>query len=526
MHRILASLLATPFLAAAPDSALAERFPIDEATIESLQTAMAKGRVNSEGLVKAYRARIKAIDAGGTRLNAVIELNPDAPAIARERDRERKAGRLRGPLHGIPILLKDNIDTGDRMQTSAGSLALVGKPAARDAFAAALLREAGAVILGKTNLSEWANIRSPKSTSGWSGRGGLTRNPYVLDRNACGSSSGTGTAIAANLAAAGVGTETNGSILCPSSVAALVGVKPTVGLVSRTGIVPIAASQDTAGPMTRTVADAAILLAAMAGPDPADAATTAAAGKVADYRARLAKDALAGKRIGVMRKKYTGYSPAADALFEKALADLRKLGAEIVDPADPDPPIELGDDELDVLLVELKDGLDRYLATRHAVPVRTLADVIAYNEANAMKELFWFGQEFLTTAQSKPPVTDDGYREKAARIRKVAREGLDGQLAGKRLDALVAPTMGPTWPVDLVNGDPSGASSTTPAAVAGYPAVTVPMGFVKGGLPVGITFMGTAWSEGSLLALAYAYEQGTQHRRPPRFLPTVRPDGR
>jgi amidase len=515
-----AAMLAAPAVPAA--SPMPTRFPFEEVSVEKLQAAMAAGRTSSAALVKAYRQRIREIDAKGPRLRSVIELNPDAAAIAAERDRERKAGKVRGPLHGIPLLIKDNLDTGDRMMTTAGSLALEGHPAPRDAFVVARLREAGAVILGKTNLSEWANIRSPLSSSGWSARGGQTRNPYVLDRSPCGSSSGTGTAIAASLAAAGVGTETDGSIVCPSSVAGLVGVKPTVGLVSRSGIIPISISQDTAGPMARTVADAAILLGAMTAADPADAAMAAPERRAqADYRRALDKAALRGARIGVLRRDVTGYSPPTDALFEKAIADLRRLGAVIVDPADPADALAVGEEELAVLLAELKDGLARYLATRPGIAVRTLADVIAFNEANADREQVHFGQEFFATAQGLGPVTDAAFVEKAARIRRLARAHLDGALAAHRLDALVAPTGAPAWPVDHVNGDHHLGGSSRAPAVAGYPNVTVPMGAVRG-LPVGLSFQGTAWSESRLLALAYAYEQGTRHRRHPRFLPTLR----
>ena len=513
------SLLACLVVVALP--AMAAKFPLEEVPIDKLQADLAKGRTTSVALVKAYRQRIREIDAKGPTLRSVIELNPDAQRIAAERDRERKAGKVRGPLHGIPILLKDNLDTGDRMLTTAGSLALAGAPAPKDAFVVDRLREAGAVILGKTNLSEWANIRSPKSSSGWSARGGQTRNPYVLDRSPCGSSSGTGTAIAASLAAAGVGTETDGSIVCPSSVAGLVGVKPTIGLVSRSGIVPISISQDSAGPMARTVADAAILLGAMTAVDPADTAMAAPDRRAeADYRRLLDKDALKGARIGVLRKGVTGYSPPTDALFEKAIADLKRLGAQIVDPADPAEPLAVGAEELEVLLAELKDGLARYLATRPGVAVRTLADVIAFNDANAAEEMPHFGQEFLVLAQGTGAVDDAAFVGKAARIRKLAREHLDGTLAKHRLDALVAPTGGPAWPVDHVNGDHHLGGSSRAAAVAGYPNVTVTMGDVRG-LPVGVSFLGTAWSEARLLGLAYAYEQGTRHRKAPRFRPTL-----
>ena len=517
---LLAFALAASLPAPGADK-MPARFPLEEVSVEKLQADLAKGRTTSVALVKAYRQRIAAIDAKGPKLRSVIELNPDALKIAASLDRERKAGRVRGPLHGIPVLLKDNLDTGDRMRTSAGSLALATSPAPRDAFVVARLREAGAILLGKTNLSEWANIRSPKSSSGWSARGGQTRNPYVLDRSPCGSSSGTGTAIAASLAAVGVGTETDGSIVCPSSVAGLVGVKPTVGLVSRSGIVPISASQDTAGPMARTVADAAILLGAMTAPDPHDAAMAPPERRAEmDYRRFLDKGALQGARIGVLRKGVTGYSTHADALYERAVADLKRLGAEIVDPADPATDLDVGEGELEVLLTELKDGLAKYLATRPDAPVKSLADVIAFNEANAAKEMIHFGQEFFAIAQGMGSVTDPAFVASAARIRRLAREHLDGALAKHRLDALVAPTGGPAWPVDPLNGDHHLGGSSRAPAVAGYPNVTVPMGEARG-LPVGISFLGTAWSEARLLALAYAFEQGTGHRKAPRFRPTL-----
>jgi len=501
-----------------PAPELAEPFDVVEASIAEMQNAMREGRTTSRAIVTQYLVRIGLYE---DRLNGAIAINPEALAQAAALDRERAAGRVRGPLHGIPVLLKDNLDTGDRMRTSAGSLALAISPAPRDAFVVARLREAGAILLGKTNLSEWANIRSPKSSSGWSARGGQTRNPYVLDRSPCGSSSGTGTAIAASLAAVGVGTETDGSIVCPSSVAGLVGVKPTVGLVSRSGIVPISASQDTAGPMARTVADAAILLGAMTAPDPHDAAMAPPERRAEmDYRRFLDKGALQGARIGVLRKGVTGYSTHADALYERAVADLKRLGAEIVDPADPATDLDVGEGELEVLLTELKDGLAKYLATRPDAPVKSLADVIAFNEANAAKEMIHFGQEFFAIAQGMGSVTDPAFVASAARIRRLAREHLDGALAKHRLDALVAPTGGPAWPVDPLNGDHHLGGSSRAPAVAGYPNVTVPMGEARG-LPVGISFLGTAWSEARLLALAYAFEQGTGHRKAPRFRPTL-----
>ena len=488
-----------------------------EPSIDQLQALMAHGSASSEALTRRALARIQRIDRGSAGLHSVIETNPEALDIARARDRERQAGHVRGPLHGIPVLVKDNIDTGDRMLTTAGSLALDGTPAREDATVVRRLRDAGAVLLGKTNLSEWANIRSSRSSSGWSARGGQTLNPYGEGRNPCGSSSGTGTAIAADLAVVGIGTETDGSIMCPSSVAGLVGIKPTVGLVSRSGIVPISQSQDTAGPMARSVADAAVVLNVIAGADPRDAATAGAA-PAADYRAFLKADGLRGMRIGVARKRVTGYSAHTDRLFEQALRDLKRLGAELVDPADFGAIGEYDDDEMDVLLYELKDGLDRYLATRAGVPVRTLADVIAFNKRNADRELPFFGQELFEKAQAKGPLTEAAYVDAAQKARRLAREGIDKPLREQRLDAIVAPTAGPAWLTDHVNGDAFLGSSSQPAAVAGYPAITVPMGQAEG-LPVGLSFVGTAWSEGKLLQLAYAYEQGTRHRKPPALRP-------
>jgi len=488
-----------------------------ETSVERLQRDMAAGRATSQSITQESLERIRRLDRAGPRINSVLETNPEARAIARSLDRERKAGKVRGPLHGIPVLLKDNIDTGDRMLTTAGSLALLGAPAPRDAFIVKRLREAGAVVIGKTNLSERANIRSTKSTSGWSARGGQTKNPYALARNPCGSSSGTGAAIAASFAVVGVGTETDGSIVCPSSAAGLVGIKPTVGLVSRSGIVPISHSQDTAGPMTRNVADAAAVLTAIAGVDPEDPATLTAQGHIeADYRSFLEADGLKGARIGVARKRVTGYSAHADRLLEQAIADLKRLGAEIVDPADFGHMGDYDEEELEVLLYELKAGLDAYLARRVGVPVRTLQDVIAFNERNADREMRWFGQDLLIKAQAKGPLTDEAYRKAAEKARRLARAGIDDVLAQHKLDAIVAPTGSPAWLTDPVNGDAFQGASSAPAAVAGYPNITVPMGSAIG-LPVGLSFVGTAWSEGKLLRLAYSYEQGTRHRRGPRL---------
>ncbi len=489
---------------------------VEEATVAELQAGMAAGRFTARQLAEAYLSRIAALDPS---LRSVLEVNPEALAIADDLDAERRAKGARGPLHGIPVLLKDNLATADRMETSAGSLALLGAKAPRDAFLVERLRAAGAVILGKTNLSEWANIRSSHSSSGWSARGGQTHNPYALDRNPCGSSSGTGAAVAASLAAVGVGTETDGSIVCPSSANGLVGVKPTVGLVSRSGIVPISASQDTAGPMARTVADAAVLLAAMAGFDPADPATAAGRGRApADYAGALDADGLRGARIGVARKKLFGNSEAVDRLMEEAIAEMRRRGAVIVDPADIPHLGEYDEAELEVLLYELKDGLARYLAAfAPGASVRTLDDVIAFDRSHAEREMPYFGQDLFEKAARKGPLTDRAYRRALARSRRLAGpEGLLAVMERHRLDAVVAPTGGPAWVTDLVNGDHFVVGSSTPAAVAGTPAVTVPAGQVFG-LPVGITFMGRPWSEAVLLRLAYAYEQATRHRRPPRL---------
>jgi amidase len=508
MHKAL--LL--PLLAAAT---LAQAQPaIVEGSIPALQRQMEAGATSAVAITRASLDRIERFDRAGPRTRAVITTNPDAIAIARDLDAERRRGQVRGPLHGITVLVKDNIDTGDKMMTTAGSLALVGPPASQDAFIVKKLREAGAVVLGKTNLSEWANIRSSKSSSGWSAVGGQTNNAYDPRRNPCGSSSGTGTAIAASYAVVGIGTETDGSIVCPSGMAGLVGLKPTIGLVSRAGIVPISSSQDTAGPMTRSVADAAAVLTAIAGVDPQDPATAAAEGHIArDYRAFL-DGGLKGMRIGVARKRVTGYSPHTDGLYEQAIADLKRLGAEVVDNTDFGNLGDYDDAELDVLLYELKDGMDKYLATRRGVPVRTLADVIAFNEKNAAKEMPFFGQDLFVKAQAKGPLTDQAYIDAAAKARKLAREGIDQVLAANKLDAIIAPTGSPAWLTDHVNGDSYLGASSSPAAVAGYPTITVTMGDVRG-LPVGLSFTGTAWDEGKLLRIAYAYEQGTKHRKAP-----------
>jgi amidase len=500
-------------------------FELEEATIADLQAHMAAGRMTSAAICAAYLARIEAVDRSGPTLRSVIELNPDALGIAERLDAERTAGEVRGPLHGIPVLIKDNIATHDRMSTTAGSLALDGVIAPRDAFLVERLRAAGAVILGKTNLSEWANFRSSQSSSGWSGRGGQCRNPYALDRNPCGSSSGTGAAVSANLAAIGIGTETDGSIVCPSNANSLVGLKPTVGLVSRSGIIPISHTQDTAGPMCRTVTDAAILLSVIAREDPQDAATgrrTDGPAGTIDYTTLLDPNGLKGARIGVARKDVWGYSPEGDRVCEQALEVLRDVGAVLVDPADIPHLGDYDAAEFDVLLYEFKADLNAYLAAwAPGAPARTLADLIAFNEREKARELLYFGQELFERAEAKGPLTDQAYLEAIELCHRLARvEGLDPVFAEHRLDAIVAPTGGPPWPTDLVNGDHFLGASSTPGAVSGYPHLSVPAGYVFG-LPVGLTFIGRPWTEGTLLKLAFAYEQAAQPRKAPRFLPTA-----
>jgi amidase len=498
--------------------------PLDEKTIAELRAGMENGAYTSHGITQQYLERIAAMDQLGPTLKAVLETNPDALAIADSLDAERKSGKIRGPLHGIPVLVKDNIDTADRMTTTAGSLALAGSIAARDAHIVARLRAAGAVILGKTNLSEWANFRSTHSSSGWSGRGGQARNPYALDRTPSGSSSGSAGAAASSYCAAAVGTETDGSITSPAAACSLVGIKPTIGLVSRSGIIPIAHSQDTAGPMARTVTDAAILLSALAGVDPRDPAmNNIRIAKDLDYTRYLDANGLKGARIGVARKKYTGYSVAADAQFEKALGVMKERGAVIVDPADIATAGKFDDAEYDVLLFEFKADLAAYLA---ALPpgarARTLDDLIAFNRAHAKDEMPYFGQEIFEQATKKTDLSTPAYKKALASCRTLARtQGLDATFTRHKLDAIVAPTQGTPSLIDLANGDPSGGgSSTSPCAVAGYPAITVPMGY-QWGLPLGITFMGMAWAEPTLLKLAFAFEQATKARVAPRYLPSA-----
>lgn len=490
---------------------------LEEATVETLQAGLAAGRWTAVDLVKGYQARIRALDQSGPKLNAVIELNPDAIAIAKALDAERKAGKVRSPLHGIPLLIKDNIDTADRQKTTAGSLALADAPPPRaDAFIVAKLREAGAVILGKTNLSEWANLRSTRSSSGWSGRGGQTRNPYVLDRSPIGSSSGSGAAVAASLCAVAVGTETDGSVVSPANANGLVGLKPTVGLLSRSGIIPISHTQDTAGPMTRTVRDAALLLGAMTGTDSRDAATRDAdARREVDYTRFLAKDGLRGARLGVV-KNLLGVHAHVDAVILPALEALKAQGATLVD-------VELksaayDDAEFEVLLYEFKADLNAYLGGRGGT-VNDLVSLMGFNEQRRQEEMPFFGQELLQQAQAKGPLTDPAYL-KALDTCAQARRDITGLLEKHQLQALVGPTGGPAWLIDPVNGDSSSLSFSSPAAVAGCPHITVPAGFAFG-LPVGLSFVGGPWQEGPLLRLAFAFEQATRARRAPRFLATV-----
>jgi len=508
-------------LSAATATSSIPDFELDEIAIDSLQKAFESGQYSSRSVTEKYLARIQQIDKAGPMLHSVIEVNPDAMKIAEGLDAERKSKGARGPLHGVPILIKDNIDTGDRMNTTAGSLALLGSRAPRDAFVAAQLRKAGAVILGKTNLSEWANIRSSHSTSGWSGRGGLTRNPYALDRNPCGSSSGTGAGVSANLCVAGVGTETDGSVVCPSSANGLVGLKPTVGLVSRSGIIPISHSQDTSGPMARTVRDAAILLSAMAGADTEDSATASSQGKaVADYTKFLDPAGLKGARLGVARK-YFGFSDAVDQLMETLIAEMKLAGAEIIDPADIPTFGKFDESEMTIFYYELKADLASYLARRGNTSVKNLKDVIEFNDRNRDREMPYFGQDIFIKSEQKGGLDSKEYTDALALNHQLTRtEGIDFIMDKFKLDALVAPTGGPAWLTDLINGDHSAGGSSNAAAVAGYPNINVTAGNLWG-LPVGISFFGRAWSEPTLLKIAYSFEQMTKARQKPRFLATV-----
>jgi len=494
------------------------RFDLNEFTVDQLQQLMAEGKMSSFELCQKYLDRIALLDPV---LKSVIELNPDALEIARQLDDERAKGQVRGSLHGIPVLIKDNIDTGDKMMTTAGSLALAGTSAPDDAFIVKKLRDAGAVLLGKTNLSEWANIRSTKSSSGWSGRGGQVRNPFCLDRSPCGSSSGTGAAISANLCAIGIGTETDGSIVCPAGINGIVGIKPTLGMWSRDGIIPISHSQDTAGPMCRTVKDAAILLGALAEFDPNDAETHLEQGQIYfDYTPFLMVDGLKNAQIGVVRNMFPSNGEVTE-LMEQAITDLRKFGAEIIDDLELKTRSEWEEAEWTVLITELKADMALYLESRTDQSLKSLADLIAFNEAHPEEEITWFGQEIFGEAEQTKGLDDPKYLEALKKSKEKSREeGVDKLMNEHQLDALIAPTNGPSWPIDWVNGDNYTGGSSDAAAVSGYPSITVPVGFVKG-LPIGLSFFGRAWSEPVLLKLAYAFEQKTMHRQSPDFKQTI-----
>jgi amidase len=523
---LAAGMSIAPLLSACATVMPGEGVDLEEVSIAQLQATMTAGRLDAATLVQLYLTRIQAIDRSGPTLRSVQETNPDAIAIARALDEERRAKRVRGPLHGIPILLKDNIATADKMETTAGALALVGARPREDSTIAQRLRQAGAVILGKASMSEWAYFKSTPGSSGWSARSGQARNPYVLNRTPCGSSSGSAIAVAASLVTVSIGTETDGSIICPAGVNGVVGIKPTVGLTSRAGVIPISATQDTIGPFGRTVADAAAVLGALAGVDARDPATQASAGKwQSDYVKYLDLNGLRGARIGVPRDGYFGYSPKADAVVNQALEALRGGGAVIIDPVKI-PNFDraaLTAAELIVLLYEFKAGVNAYLASvAPGAQVRTLDDVIQFNKRNPRENLPFFGQELLERAQAKGDLTEAEYLEALEKCRRLAgKEGFDAVMDEQQLDAMIAPTTTPAWPVDLVNGDQFRGSSAKSAALVGYPLVSVPAG-AAAGLPVGITFMGRAWSEPTLIKLAYAYEQATQHRVPPKTTPPLR----
>jgi amidase len=508
---------------AAPGSTAPAPFELEEMTIAGLAQAMRSGKETARSITEKYLARIEALNTKGPELRAVIEINPEALAIAEALDAERRAKGPHGPLHGIPILIKDNIGTADRMTTAAGSLALEGSIPARDAFVAARLREAGAILLGKANLSEWANFRSTRSSSGWSSRGGQCRNPYALDRDPSGSSSGSAVAAAASLCAAAVGSETDGSIVSPSSICGIVGIKPTVGLLSRSGIIPISHTQDTAGPMARTVADAAILLGAMTGVDERDEATRPSRGKaLADYTKFLDPQGLKGARIGVIHPRSLDKNPLTNATLAEALAAMKAAGATIVDPIKDPAEGKTGESEYAVLLYEFKSDLNRYLADLGPkASVHTLKEAIEFNERHRDRVMPYFGQEIFLQSEAKGPLTEPAYKKALATCRRFSRtEGIDAVLAKHKLDAIVAPTGGPAWLIDHVNGDSETGGSSSLAAVAGYPSITVPAGFAFG-LPLGISFIGKAWSEATLIRLAYAFEQATKARKAPRFLATA-----
>lgn len=481
-------------------------FELNEITLSQLQEKMQSGAMTSVQITQKYLDRIEQIDKNGPQLRSVIEVNPDALEIARQMDAERKSGKVRSPLHGIPVLIKDNIDSGDKMQTTAGSLAMVGVPAPDDAMIVGKLREAGAVLLGKTNLSEWANFRSTRSSSGWSGRGGQVRNPYSTDRSPCGSSSGTGAAVSANLCAIGIGTETDGSIVCPSGINGIVGIKPTLGLWSGDGIIPISHSQDTAGPMARSVADAAILLGALAE-------------KPQDFTSELKSDGLKNARIGIA-SDFFGFSKEVDQLMATAVQSLKDGGATVIENLKFENREEWGKLEWQVLISEFKADLNAYLKTRTGLKVQSLADLIAFNQANAETELKWFGQEIFEDAEKTKGLDDPEYKKALEKVKEMTQKGIEKLMDEHQLDALIAPTNGPSWTIDLVNGDHFGGGSSEPAAIAGFPAITVQAGFVHG-LPVGMTFFGKAWSEPTLIKLAYSFEQATKHRKAPGFLKSI-----
>jgi len=514
------SCLANPHEAKLVSKDLFYEFPFNEMSLLELQEMMQTGKLSSEELVRVYLNRIDQIDKKGPAINAVIEINKEALQLARLSDKERKAGQVRGPLHGIPIMLKDNIDTADKMMTSAGSLALEGNYAEEDAFVVQQLRNAGAIILGKTNLSEWANFRSTRSSSGWSGRGGQTHNPYVFDRSPCGSSSGSAVAVASNLCAVALGTETDGSVVCPSGMNGIVGIKPSLGLVSRAGIIPISHSQDTAGPMAKTVEDAAILLTVILGQDKNDSVTLNPNNKPIDYAEGLNADALKGTRVGVARE-FFGFHSEVDKVMEKALEDLKEAGAELID-IQLENINQYGDEEYEVLLYEFKDGLNKYLSKCKGVKVNSLEDVIQFNEEHKELEMPWFDQEIMLMAQNKGDLNDKAYISALKKCKDLAgKKGIDATLKKYKLDVLVAPTNGPAWNIDLVNGDHFVGGSSAPAAVSGYPNITVPAGYVHD-LPVGLSFFAEAFSEQKIIHYAYAYEQLSKHRKAPGFYPSLR----
>ena len=500
--------------------ASSSNFILEEKTVAELQKDMEDGKYSSRKICELYLERIKGVDQIEGGLNSVLELNPDALSIADELDQERSAGKVRGPLHGIPIMIKDNIDTADKMMTTAGALALVGNIANKDAFIIKKLREAGAVLLGKTNLSEWANFRSTRSSSGWSGRGRQTSNPYALDRNPCGSSAGSGAAVSANLCAITIGTETNGSIVCPASTNGIVGIKPTVGLWGRSGIIPISETQDTAGPMARTVADATALLGPLTGLDPQDQRTNESDGNsFIDYTQFLNKDGLQGKRIGVMRSSF-GFHEKVDKIMEDSIEVIKNAGATIIDPIEIKTRREYGNSGYQVLLYEFKDGVNKYLSSANA-KLKTLADVIAFNKDNKAESMPYFEQEILEEAQEKGDLDTKEYKEALDKVLTLSREkGIDATLAEHNLDAIIAPTGGPSWPIDVINGDHFGGGSSSPAARAGYPNITIPAGYVFG-LPVGMSIFGGAYKEPELIAMAYAFEQASKVRMVPTLPPSL-----